>query len=203
MRKSIIVFVLIFLNLVIFSTNTSQTSLASVFGFIEKMSGSRNFQIELSMKFDVDDLSVKPPVRKSTVLGFELMIQNLDIFQIKLLKPEIFEGIIITYDKIKGTIKYSYEKSEIISKIGSDVFNTSDVIVSILDFLSTPVFDVNTTKTYTEFIPKNSAVLSRFGVIPIKVRLYVEKDTPKKIVLMNDKTDETISIELKKFNAYK
>ncbi len=151
------------------------------------------------MRFDVDDISVKPAVRKTTILGFDLTVENLEIFQIKLLKPNIFEGITIRYDRIRGIVKYSYEKNEIISKVSSEVVNTSEIITSILDFLSTPVFDVNTTKTYTEFVPKNAAVLSRFGVVPIKVRLFVEKDLPKKIVLMNDKTDETVSLEFKKF----
>ncbi len=195
MKRKQIFAVLLCLTTFVFA----DSSLTSVFGFIEKMAGSRDFFMEIYMKFDVDDISVKPAVRKTAILGFDLTVENLDVFQIKLLKPNIFEGITVRYDRIRGIVKYSYEKNEVISKASSELVSTTDIITSILDFLSTPIFDVNTTKAYTEFVPKNATVLSRFGVVPIRVRLYVEKDLPKKIVLMNDKTDETVSLEFKKF----
>ncbi|WP_448375260.1 hypothetical protein [Fervidobacterium sp.] len=176
-------------------SNINIENALSVYDFIEKLAGSRNFDITTNLTFDVID----GEQRKKISFSFDMKIKNLEIFTFYLKAPEVLKDIVIKYDIVSRKTDYVYKKYKSSEAIIQNVSQVNDVLISITDFLSTPLFDVTTMSKYIEFKPKNAQVLARFGVQPITVRLYVEKATPRRIEILNNKTDEKIALEFEKF----
>lgn len=176
-------------------SNISMENALSVYDFIEKLAGSRNFDITTNLTFDVID----GEQRKKISFLFDMKIKNLEIFTFYLKAPEVLKDIVIKYDIVSRKTDYVYKQYKSSEATIQNVSQVNDVLISITDFLSTPLFDVTTMSKYIEFKPKNAQVLARFGVQPITVRLYVEKATPKRIEILNNKTDEKIVLEFEKF----
>ena len=167
----------------------------SVFGFIEKIAGQRDFFISTKLTFDMIDGAE----RKVFTVSFDMQIDNLEDFVFYLKGPEILKGIIIEYNMVTGKVDYTYDNSKASQSLVSDVNQISGIIQSITDFLSTPMFDTKEVKGGVEFRPKNAQILTRFGVQPIVVSLYMSNNVPKKIEIGNDKTDEKVTLEFSKF----
>ena len=167
----------------------------SVFGFIEKIAGQRDFFISTKLTFDMIDGAE----RKVFTVSFDMQIDNLEDFVFYLKGPEILKGIIIEYNMVTGKVDYTYDNSKASQSLVSDVNQISGIIQSITDFLSTPMFDTKEVKGGVEFRPKNAQILTRFGVQPIVVLLHVSNNVPTKIEIGNDKTDEKVTLEFSKF----
>jgi len=167
----------------------------SVFGFIEKIAGQRDFFISTKLTFDMIDGAE----RKVFTVSFDMQIDNLEDFVFYLKGPEILKGIIIEYNMVTGKVDYTYDNSKASQSLVSDVNQISGIIQSITDFLSTPMFDTKEVKGGVEFRPKNAQILTRFGVQPIVVSLYMSNNVPTKIEIGNDKTDEKVTLEFSKF----
>jgi len=167
----------------------------SVFGFIEKIAGQRDFFISTKLTFDMIDGAE----RKVFTVSFDMQIDNLEDFVFYLKGPEILKGIIIEYNMVTGKVDYTYDNSKASQSLLSDVNQISGIIQSITDFLSTPMFDTKEVKGGVEFRPKNAQILTRFGVQPIVVSLYMSNNVPTKIEIGNDKTDEKVTLEFSKF----
>lgn len=167
----------------------------SVFGFIEKIAGQRDFFISTKLTFDMLDGAE----RKVFTVSFDMQIDNLEDFVFYLKGPEILKGIIIEYNMVTGKVDYTYDNSKASQSLVSDVNQISGIIQSITDFLSTPMFDTKEVKGGVEFRPKNAQILTRFGVQPIVVSLYMSNNVPTKIEIGNDKTDEKVTLEFSKF----
>ncbi|HQO04990.1 MAG TPA: hypothetical protein PKW84_02580 [Fervidobacterium sp.] len=167
----------------------------SVFGFIEKIAGQRDFFISTKLTFDMIDGAE----RKVFTVSFDMQIDNLEDFVFYLKGPEILKGIIIEYNMVTGKVDYTYDNSKASQSLVSDVNQISGIIQSITDFLSTPMFDTKEVKGGVEFRPKNSQILTRFGVQPIVVSLSMSNNVPTKIEIGNDKTDEKVTLEFPKF----
>ncbi len=194
-------FILLFIaSVVAYSQPSSQSqpslgSSISVYEFIEKLAGSRNFDITTTLTFDILD----GQQRKKIFFSFNMKINNLEVFTFYLKAPEILKDIVIKYDIFSRRVEYVYKQHKSVEPITQNLSQVNDALTSITDFLSTPLFDVTDMVKYIEFRPKNAQVLARFGVQPIKVRLYIEKATPKRIEILNDKSDEKIVLEFEKF----
>jgi len=167
----------------------------SVFGFIEKIAGQRDFFISTKLTFDMIDGAEM----KVFTVSFDMQIDNLEYFVFYLKGPEILKGIIIEYNMVTGKVDYTYDNSKASQSLVSDVNQISGIIQSITDFLSTPMFDTKEVKGGVEFRPKNAQILTRFGVQPIVVSLYMSNNVPTKIEIGNDKTDEKVTLEFSKF----
>ncbi|HPC24905.1 MAG TPA: hypothetical protein PLQ59_05310, partial [Fervidobacterium sp.] len=109
----------------------------SVFGFIEKIAGQRDFFISTKLTFDMIDGAE----RKVFTVSFDMQIDNLEDFVFYLKGPEILKGIIIEYNMVTGKVDYTYDNSKASQSLVSDVNQISGIIQSITDFLSTPMFD--------------------------------------------------------------
>jgi len=175
-------------------TKTSDDGI-SVYGFIEKLAGNRNFNISTVLTFDVFD----GQQRKKIAFSFDLVIKNLEKFTFYLKSPEVVEDIVIQYDMISRKVEYVYKNYKTTENVLPNVSQVGDILTSITDFLSTPLFNATYGRDYVEFRPKNAAILARFGVQPITVRLYMERELPKKIEILNDKTNEKVVLEFTKF----
>ena len=136
--------------------------------------------------------------RKVFTVSFDMQIDNLEDFVFYLKGPEILKGIIIEYNMVTGKVDYTYDNSKASQSLVSDVNQISGIIQSITDFLSTPMFDTRG-KGRSQFRPKNAQILTRFGVQPIVVSLYMSNNVPTKIEIRNDKTDEKVTLEFSKF----
>ncbi len=172
----------------------------SVYDFIEKISGSRNYFISTILTFDVQD----GQQRKKIEITFDLKVKNLEIFTFYIKSPKVFEDIVINYDIILKKVTYSYKKfssTEELRDASLSSQQVGDLLTSITDFLSSPLFETMQKEGHIEFKPKNAAVLARFGVQPITVKLYIERSLPKKIEIVNDKSDEKITMEFPKFDV--
>ncbi|MEJ5256989.1 MAG: hypothetical protein WHS64_01920 [Fervidobacterium sp.] len=172
----------------------------SVYDFIEKISGSRNYFISTILTFDVQD----GQQRKKIEITFDLKVKNLEIFTFYIKSPKVFEDIVINYDIISKKVTYSYKKfssTEELRDASLSSQQVGDLLTSITDFLSSPLFETMQKEGHIEFKPKNAAVLARFGVQPITVKLYIERSLPKKIEIVNDKSDEKITMEFPKFDV--
>ncbi|MGC9772507.1 hypothetical protein [Fervidobacterium islandicum] len=167
----------------------------SVYNFIEKLAGSRNYDVSASLTFDIMD----GQSHKKITFSFDMVVENLENFVFYLKAPEVIKDIVIQYDLISRRVEYKYKNFKSTENISSNVSQVGDVLTSITDFLSTPLFDVVHQSNYVEFKPKNAAILARFGVQPITVRLYTERDLPKKLEILYERTDEKVVLEFKKF----
>ncbi len=107
----------------------------SVFGFIEKIAGQRDFFISTKLTFDMIDGAE----RKVFTVSFDMQIDNLEDFVFYLKGPEILKGIIIEYNMVTGKVDYTYDNSKASQSLVSDVNQISGIIQSITDFLSTNV----------------------------------------------------------------
>ncbi|MGC8955336.1 MAG: hypothetical protein ACP5JS_04465 [Fervidobacterium sp.] len=173
----------------------SQTTGQSVYGFIEKMAGKRNFFISVRLVFDVLD----GKKRKVFTVDFDMKINNLEDFTFSFKKPETLNGIVVKYNVITKKTDYTYKNTKISESVRADVGQVGGILQNITDFLSSPLFEAKEYKSYTEFRPKNFQILSRFGVQPIIVRLYFLNNLPQKIEISNDKTDEKVTLFFDKF----
>ncbi|HCI29479.1 MAG TPA: hypothetical protein PKI14_03110 [Fervidobacterium sp.] len=167
----------------------------SVFGFIEKIAGQRDFFISTKLTFDM----IEGEERKIFTTSFDIKINNLEDFTFYLKGPEIFKGIIVKYNLITGKVEYSYDKVKTSQNVMADVSQITSIIQSITDFLSTPIFDTKEVKGGVEFRPKNAQLLAKFGVQPIVLSLKMVNNIPTKIEIGNDKTDEKVTLEFQKF----
>ncbi len=175
-------------------TKTSDDGI-SVYGFIEKLAGNRNFNITTVLTFNVMD----GQQRKRIAFSFDMVVKNLEKFTFYLKSPEVVKDIVIRYDIISRKVEYIYKNYKTTENVVPNVSQVGDILTSITDFLSTPLFNTAYGRDYVEFKPKNAAILARFGVQPITVRLYMERELPKKIEILNDKTDEKVVLEFTKF----
>ncbi|ODN29744.1 hypothetical protein [Fervidobacterium thailandense] len=181
------------------SAQTNQTNNQvgiSIFNFVEKIAGNRNFSATIVLTFDVLDNNE----RKVTKLAFNMDVTNLERFTFDIQQPKILEGIKITYDLVSRKTEYRYGKIVLTEPQTVALGQTASLVQSITDFLSTPLFDVKETPTEILFTPKNAAFLARFGVLPIKVSLKLNNGLPSMIKIFNDKTDEKITIEFSNFS---
>ncbi|MGQ9855781.1 MAG: hypothetical protein ACUVQF_03525 [Fervidobacterium sp.] len=172
----------------------------SVYDFIEKISGSRNYFISTVLTFDVQD----GQQRKKIEITFDLKVKNLEVFTFYIKSPKVFEGIVINYDIISKKVTYSYKNfssTEELRDASISSQQVGDLLTSITDFLSSPLFEASQKDGHIEFKPKNAAVLARFGVQPITVKLYIERSLPKRIEIVNNKSDEKITMEFPKFDV--
>lgn len=177
------------------SNSENSSTGISVFGFIEKVAGQRDFFISTKLTFDMIDGTE----RKVFTVSFDMKIDNLEDFVFYLKEPNILKDIVIEYNMITGKVDYTYNNLKASQSLVTDVNQISGIIQSITDFLSTPMFDTKEVKGGVEFRPKNAQILSRFGVQPIVVLLYMSNNVPTKIEIGNDKTDEKVTLEFSKF----
>lgn len=169
----------------------------SVFGFIEKISGKRNFDITVKLIFDV----ISDEKRKLFSTYFEMKIVNLEEFTFTIKEPEILKDIVIKYNVLTKKAEYSYLKYKVTETFKAELPQISDLIQSLTDFLSSPLFESKNVKDGIEFRPRNFQVLARFGVQPIVVLLKMKDNVPQSIEIRNDKTDEKITLIFEKFVA--
>ncbi len=167
----------------------------SIYGFIEKMAGQRDFSISVKLTFETLDVEK----RKFFTTAFDMKVDNLENFNFKMRQPEILSGIVINYNLISRKIEYVYKNIKTSEIVKSEITQIGGIIQNVTDFLSSPLFDAKEYKDYVEFRPKNFQVLSRFGVQPIVVRMYVKNDLPKRIEITNDKTDEKVTLNFENF----
>lgn len=167
----------------------------SVYGFIEKMAGQRDFSISVKLTFETLD----GEKRKVFTTAFDMKVDNLENFNFKMKQPEILNGIVINYNIISKRIEYVYKNIKTSEIAKAETTQIGGIVQNITDFLSSPLFDAKEYKDYVEFRPKNFQVLSRFGVQPIIVRMYVKNDLPERIEITNDKTDEKVTLKFEKF----
>uniref|UniRef100_A0A7V4NH83 DUF4390 domain-containing protein n=1 Tax=Fervidobacterium pennivorans TaxID=93466 RepID=A0A7V4NH83_FERPE len=198
----IIVFLFTLFTSSVYAQNTSQLPQTktsddgmSVYGFIEKLAGNRNFNITTVLTFDVMD----GQQHKRIAFSFDMVVKNLEKFTFYLKSPEVVKDIVIRYDIISRKVEYIYKNYKTTENVVPNVSQIGDILTSITDFLSTPLFNATYERDYIEFRPKNAAILARFGVQAITVRLYMEMELPKKIEILNDKTDEKVVLEFTKF----
>lgn len=169
----------------------------SIFNFVEKVAGNRDFSATVVLTFDVLDSSE----RKVTKIAFDMDVKNLERFVFIIHQPKILEGIRITYDLVGRRTEYKYGKIVLTEPQTIALGQTASLVQSITDFLSTPLFDVKETPTEILFTPKNAAFLARFGVLPIKVSLKLKDGMPSVVKIFNDKTDEKIMLEFLMFRV--
>ncbi|MEM5872136.1 MAG: hypothetical protein QW051_04655 [Candidatus Aenigmatarchaeota archaeon] len=169
----------------------------SIFGFIEQISGKRNFDITVKLTFDV----IADGKRKLFSTYFDMKVVNLESFTFVIKEPEILKGITIKYDLFTKKAEYSYSKHKVTETFKAELNQTASMIQNITDFLSSPLFESKQVPNGIEFRPKNFQVLSRFGVQPIIVLLQMKNNIPEKIEIKNDKTDEKITLIFEKFIA--
>lgn len=169
----------------------------SIFNFVEKLAGNRDFSATIVLTFDVLDNNE----RKVTKIAFDMDVKNLERFTFIIHQPKILEGIRITYDLVGRKTEYRYGKIVLTEPQNIVLGQTASLVQSITDFLSTPLFDVKETPTEILFTPKNAAFLARFGVLPIKVSLKLKDGMPSVVKIFNDKTDEKITLEFLMFRV--
>lgn len=194
--------VIILLSLILFSSifaqeKTLSESGISIFGFIEQVSGKRNFEITVKLIFDVLDNEK----RKTFSTYFDMKVVNLEDFTFFIKEPEILKGITVKYNLFSRKVEYIYSKYKVTESFKAELNQTTGIIQNITDFLSSPLFESKQVQNGIEFRPKNFQVLSRFGVQPIIVLLQMKNNLPEKIEIKNDKTDEKITLIFEKFVA--
>lgn len=170
----------------------------SIFEFIEKISGKRDFEFLISLNFDI--INNNNNNRVNFTAKFEMKIVNFEDFTFHIFKPQILEDVIINYSLVTRKINYIYRENKVSENFKMELNQTSSLVQSITDFLSSPLFDVTQSKDTVIFKPKNFQILSRFGVQPIIVYLKIKNDVPESIEIRNDKTDEKITLTFEKFH---
>lgn len=169
----------------------------SIFEFIEKISGKRDFDLIISLTFDIINNNNQ---RINFTARFEMKIVNFEDFTFHIFKPQILEDVIINYNLVTRKIHYIYRDNKVSENFKMELNQTSSLVQSITDFLSSPLFDVTQSKDTVIFKPKNFQILSRFGVQPIIVHLKIKNNIPESIEIRNDKTNEKITLAFEKFN---
>jgi len=194
-KTLIVIFLLFISSLPIKMFSQEKNEGISVYGFIEKMAGQRDFSISVKLTFETLD----GEKRKVFTTAFDMRVDNLENFNFKMKQPEILDGIVINYNVISKKIEYVYKNIKTSEIAKAETTQIGEIVQNITDFLSSPLFDAKEYKDYVEFRPKNFQVLSRFGVQPIIVRMYVKNDLPERIEITNDKTDEKVTLKFEKF----
>lgn len=194
-KTLIVIFLLFISSLPIKMFSQEKNEGISVYGFIEKMAGQRDFSISVKLTFETLD----GEKRKVFTTAFDMKVDNLENFNFKMKQPEILNGIVINYNIISKRIEYVYKNIKTSEIAKAETTQIGGIVQNITDFLSSPLFDAKEYKDYVEFRPKNFQVLSRFGVQPIIVRMYVKNDLPERIEITNDKTDEKVTLKFEKF----
>lgn len=170
---------------------------SSIFEFIEKISGKRNFEIAVSLSFNV--MNKEQMVNFTT--SFDMKITNFENFTFFIKEPEILRDITIRYSLITRKIDYIYKKDKFSEHFKVELNQVTSIIQLITDFLSSPLFDVAQSKDGVIFKPKNFQLLSRFGVQPIIAHLKMKNGVPEIIEIKNDKTPEKITLTFEKFRV--
>lgn len=193
----IVISLFVLITITFAQPKTVDESGVSIFGFIEQISGKRNFDITVKLTFDVIDYGK----RKVFSTYFDMKIVNLEDFTFFIKGPEILKGITIKYNLLTKKVEYIYSKHKVTETFKAELNQTANIIQNITDFLSSPLFESKQVSNGIEFRPKNFQVLSRFGVQPIIVLLQMKNNIPEKIEIKNDKTDEKITLNFEKFIA--
>lgn len=196
LNKILILFLFLVFSIDIFAQQKDVTeSGVSIFGFIEQISGKRNFDITVKLTFDV----ISDGKRKVFTTYFDMNVLNLEDFTFIIKEPEILKGIKIRYNFLTKKAEYIYSNYKVTETFKVELNQTANMIQNITDFLSSPLFESRQIQNGIEFRPKNFQVLSRFGVQPIIVLLNMKNNLPEKIEIKNDKTDEKITLFFEKF----
>ncbi len=160
-------------------------SVDPLISFFSKLSGERDFYIEGSFIFHVYDYDRMEYVDSE----FELLlvVKDLKNFYIKIFKPEVIEGVTFVYYSEKKKVYSGFSGKYYVDKVSIGKNEIIDIVKSIVELVTSPVFIVNEIKengeNVYEFKLASYLLLKRLGLEPITLRMTFKSGLLKEVMI--------------------